>query len=121
MTDCLLKERPRVPFSASFRLKHTTALSCRPGNFSPLASCGLLVADRLKMSRARCRAQRPDQPTVDAQNPERPDVPCARRDSVRTVLRLRSEIRKFLEVPSSSLGAPLFHALVPRGALNWCR
>ena len=85
MTGCLLTERPRVPFSTSFRLKHTTALSCRPGNFSPLGrpSCGLLVADRLKMSRARCRAQRPDEPTVDAQNPERPDVPCAR-DSVRT-------------------------------------
>ena len=103
MTGCLLTQQAEEsPIQRELSSKtHNQPLSCRPGNFSPLGLL-LLVADRLKMSRARCRAQRPDRPTVDAQNPERPDVPCARRDSVRTVLRLRSEIRKFLEVPSSS-------------------
>ena len=85
MTGCLLtqhaEESPIQREELSSKT-HNQPLSCPPGNFSPLA---LLVADRLKMSRARCRAQRPDRPTVDAQKPERPDVPCAR-DSVRTVL-----------------------------------
>ena len=79
MTGCLLTQQAEEsPIQRKLSSKtHNQPLSCllrEISHHSPLTA--LLVADRLKMSRARCRAQRPDQPTVDAQNPERPDVPC---------------------------------------------